>query len=432
MGLAGLASLQRRRAGALPLTVRRGSSPIGGGTPSNRHNPAVRSDLLTPPFRRVFLANFFSDLSFALLVHFPGFLSALGAGEALIGLVVGVSVAVSVAARPGMGQLMDRIGRIPVIRVAGLIRVLAMLGFLAIDHIGPGVFVLRAVYGLSLAVMFTGYFTYAADLIPAHRRTQGMAVFGLSGMIPGMFGAALGDLVVARAGFTGLFLVVAALDLVTLAVAATLRPLPAAPSLKERPRILTLARVEALRPVWLLTLAFGLAFGSLLTFMRTFVDATGVGSVGLFFACYSTVAVLLRLAFSWLPDRAGYPRVLYPALAATVAGVGMLAVTDSAGELATAALLAGTGHAFVFPILSRLIVERSPAENRGAAMGLYTAAFDLAILAGGPLLGLVIELAGYPTMFTLLALLVALGAGGFARLDRRTGRVVPPRQPTTV
>ena len=83
-----------------------------------------------------------------------------------------------------------------------------------------------------------------------------------------------------------------------------------------------------------------------------------------------------------------------------------------------AAALGGAGHAFLFPILAKLTVDRSPGANRGAGMGIFTAMFDLAILVGGPALGLLIEVKGYGWTFATVAGLAALGGLVFFLTDR--------------
>lgn len=379
----------------------------------------MQSPIFTPPFRRAFSANVFSDISFNLFVHFPGFLKGLGAGEALIGTISSVAVLVSVSLRPGVGQVMDRRGRLPVVRVASVARIALVFLFFTIGSIGPWVFIIRALYGLCTAVVFTGLFTYANDLMPPERRTQAIALYGLSGMVPGMFGAALGDLVIGLWGFTGLFATMAIFDLASALVIRTLQPLPRIGSFANRLGFRKLASQPRLRPVWVLTLSFGFVFSSLVTFMRTFVDTNQVGTVGLFFFCYSATAVALRLSFSWAPDRFGFQKVLYPVVVAQVAGLVLLANADTVPLFVVSAMLAGAGHAFLFPVLARLAVERSPEEDRGSASGLYTAMFDLAILVGGPVLGLIIEQRGYRPMYLTVAGVVAFSVGLFSILERR-------------
>ena len=47
-----------------------------------------------PNFSRIFAAAFLQELSFALLIHFPGYLSDLGATEGVIGILYSASAVV--------------------------------------------------------------------------------------------------------------------------------------------------------------------------------------------------------------------------------------------------------------------------------------------------------------------------------------------------
>lgn len=374
--------------------------------------------IFTKRFRRVFLANAFSDLSANLFIHFPGLLRDLGAGEALIGAIASVAVLVSVVFRPGVGQAMDRRGRLPIVRVAAVVRVVATVSFLTIGGIGPWVFVVRAVHGLSTAVVFTGLFTYANDLMPPERRTQAIALFGLSGMIPGMFGPATGDVILHRFGYSGLFVTMALLDVVALMVIRTMKPLVKTGSFAQRLGFRKVVAVPGLRSVWVMTLSFGLVFSGLQTFMRTFVDTNRVGTVGLFFFAYSATAATLRLFMSWAPDRLGYKRVMYPVILCQAVGLFLLSGVSTVPRFVVGAMLTGAGHAFLFPVLARLAVERSPAEDRGSATGIFTAMFDLALLVGAPTLGLLVESRGYAAMYATLGAIVLVAASVFAWMER--------------
>lgn len=382
--------------------------------------------IFTKRFRRVFLANVFGDFSANLFIHFPGLLRQLGAGEALIGTIASVAVLVSVLFRPGVGQAMDHRGRLPIVRVAAAVRVLATLSFLTIGSIGPWVFVVRAIHGVSSAVVFTGLFTYANDLMPPERRTQAIALFGLSGMIPGMFGAAIGDVIIHRFGYSGLFLAMATLDVIGLMVIRTMKPLVKTGSFAQRLGFRKLMAVPGLRSVWVMTLSFGLVFSGLQTFMRTFVDTNRVGTVGLFFFAYSATAAALRIFMSWAPDRLGYKRVMYPVVLCQAAGLFLLSGVSTVPRFVAGAMLTGAGHAFLFPVLARLAMERSPEEDRGSATGLFTGMFDVAMLVGGPILGLLVESRGYATMYAAAGMMVLASLMTFAWMERGRSPVPAP------
>jgi MFS family permease len=79
---------------------------------------------------------------------------------------------------------------------------------------------------------------------------------------------------------------------------------------------------------------------------------------------------------------------------------------------------AGLGHGLTFPILMGLVVTRARDAERGAAMAVFTALFDLGALIGGPLFGWVIDAADFSAMFRLAGCVIAAGIVGFVIWDR--------------
>lgn len=366
----------------------------------------------------VFAANVASELAWALFLHFPGFLQRLGARETTIGAVIGTAAVASVAVRPWVGRQMDRRGRKAVILAGAVLNLIAISLYLTVETIGPWVFCVRLLHGVATAMSFTAFFTYAADVVPAGRRTEGLAIFGISGMAPIGLGGVLGDAILARTDFTGVILAALVLNAVALALSLPLAGGPVGDG-KPTKGFWAALRQRSLSPLWLLTGVFALAMGAVFVFVKTFVLTVGLGSAGSFFAFYASTAIVLRVTAGSLPDRLGPMKVLYPALGVQAAGLLLLAVAAEGWHVGLAGALCGGGHGFVFPILYRLVVDRAPAAERGSAMAAYTALFDVALLAGGPLLGWVIDRFGYPAMFAGCAAVVVIGAGTFAHWDRR-------------
>ncbi len=376
--------------------------------------------LLTRLFVLLMLAAFLTNMAFSLFLHFPGFLTDLGASEFDIGVLYAVAAAVAIALRPWMGRLVDQRERRWVIIAAGLVKVAALLAFLTIDSFGVSLFVVAIVNTSAQILLATAFLTFAADIVPPSRRTQGLALFGIAFMLPFGLGSLLGDGILAIADFDVFFLTAALLEIGSIAIVLTLSE-PHREHDSSRRSFFAALRQDDLRPLWWLTFFVALGLTTLSTFMRTFVDETGIGSVGLFFGVFAFTAVLVRVSASWLPDRAGDKRVLGPAVAAYCAAFGLLASTGSAGEMVLAAILAGAAHGFILPIISSLVVTRSRPSERGSAIAIVTAIFDLAILVGGPTVGTVIEHAGYPTVFATVGVTVAVGTVGFFVWDRANG-----------
>jgi predicted MFS family arabinose efflux permease len=179
-----------------------------------------------------------------------------------------------------------------------------------------------------------------------------------------------------------------------------------------------------LRPLWLLTCTFAVGIMTLFTFMRTFVDAEGIGTVGLYLGTYSAVAIMVRLFGSARIDRIGLVRML--AVAGTFVGVQflVLGLTSSIQGLLVAAVLGGLGHGFLFPLITTSLVGRARTEERGTALAIFSGLIDMVYLVGAPLVGALIVSAGYPTAFTTVAVVILVGLAAFIAWERERRRRV--------
>lgn len=376
--------------------------------------------LLTRPFVLASLANFAHGMAFALFVHFPGFLSDLGATEVIIGLIVGFAAVASIVVRPWVGRIMDQRGRRPLILFGNAVNIGAILMYLTVEQIDAWVYVIRIIHGLSEAILFTVLFTFAADWVPERRRTQGLALFGASGMLPIALAGLLGDAILNRWDFDAFFLVAAGFAVTSLALSLTLYDAPHLAGQPPARRFLESITGTHLVPLWWITFVFSFVLTAYFTFLKTFVDETGIGSVGLFFAFYAGTAIALRLTLGWVPDRVGPKRALTPAMLFLASGLVVLSAATSSTGVAIAGVLCGVGHGYTFPILYGLTVTRARIAERGAAMAVYTGLFDVGTLVGGPLLGVTIRWFSYETMFLTAAGMVVVGLGLFSLWDRQT------------
>jgi len=375
----------------------------------------------TRDFTLAWMASFFEGLSWTLFIHFPGFLTDLGADETQIGLIFGISALAAVAIRPLVGRAMDQWGRMPVIYIGNIANIAGILLMFTVSSFGPWLYAVRILQTMALATLFSAMFTYGADVVPASRRTEGFAMFGVSGLIPIALGGVIGDIVLSVAGFTQLFAVALGCAVASLLFALPLRERkPAEVAGQERRGFMSVVVSKPLGPIWLVTGGFAFVLTAYFVFLRTYVDETGIGSVGLFFGAYALTAVVLRVFLGWLPERVGRRRVLYPAMGALALGFVVLATANASPAFALAGILCGVGHGFGFPILSSYVVERASIGDRGSSMAFFTALFDLGQLVAGPALGAVIVTAGYSAMFSVSAIIIVGVTVAFALWERAT------------
>lgn len=381
---------------------------------------------MSPPlFTRAFvlaaLATLMLNLAGFLFVHLPGFLQQLGAGEAEIGRIVAAQGFGAIIAWPLVGRVIDAHGRRVVILAGVALYIIVIALYMFVDSLGPFIYAVRLLDGVAATMWYSALFTHGADLVPAERRTEGLAIFGASGLVTIGLGAQFGDLILAYAGYRELFLGAlgcAALGLILCLPLRDVRFPHAEPGSPARGLFATAVQPNLL-PVWLAAIAFFVALFALFSFMKTFVLTQEVGSVGNFFAAYAVIAVLLRLFLGWIPDRIGTRRMLGVAMACYALGFIVLSRAQTPAHVLVAGLLCGAGHGYTYPVLFSLVIERARPRERGSAMAFYTAVDWLGLLIAGPLFGYVIEWTGYGSAFTGAVLLLATGIGLFYGLDRR-------------
>ena len=90
-----------------------------------------------PNFPRLFAAALLQELSFALLVHAPGYFSELGATEGLIGLLYAAGGLLSLLFRPLLGRILDLTHRRTVLLVAAVGNIAVLTALAGTSEWGP-------------------------------------------------------------------------------------------------------------------------------------------------------------------------------------------------------------------------------------------------------------------------------------------------------
>jgi MFS family permease len=376
----------------------------------------VRSTLLSRWFAVVFTASLASEVTHSLLVHVPGFMLKVGANEVRIGVYAGLAGVAAILVRPAIGRTMDRRSRRLVIRSGTALLAIACLGYTLVTNAGPLLASVRVVQGIADAMTYTAFFTYVADRIPPERRTHGLALFGISGLAPIGIGSSLGDLLLRIADYRTLFVVAAAFSGVAFLLAMTLES--SGVKVGATPHgFKTVLLNRALRPIWLGAAMLSIGFATVFVFVKTYVDTSGLSSVGPFFVAYAATAVLLRTVFGRVPDRVGPRKVVVPGILGYAACFAALALIGSNVGLVLAGAFGGFGHGVTFPVLLSMSTTRADPDSRGATTSVFTAILDGGLLAFGPLLGVIITGPGYPAMFGVVAAFLCAGAWVFSRMD---------------
>jgi MFS family permease len=281
--------------------------------------------ILTPAFLTAAAANFLFFTGLAGFVLLPLHLRHLGATDAQIGLIMGCHNATAIFLQPLVGAWVDRGGRRTFLVSGAILTATVALAFAALPDALGWFPLLRALQGAAFSVFFIANFTVVVDLVPPAQRGQALGIFGISGLISGAAGPALGELLVQAAGFRGLFMAAAALPLLSAGISARLRLPPPRPVAGEGLAGLLHGLATAPRFPMMLGAAFGLGQGVMFTFFPTYAVDLGVRWVGLFAVAYSGAALILRATASGLVDTVGRRAVIIPAMALQAGASALLA-----------------------------------------------------------------------------------------------------------
>ncbi|MCO4745150.1 MAG: MFS transporter [Proteobacteria bacterium] len=379
--------------------------------------------IVTRSFVMLFVGHLLQALGYSTMLLFPLYLDFLGASRAEIGAVMAAASVGGLAARPVIAWGLDVWGRKPVLVVGTLLLALGMLSVAAIDALGPGVYLMRLLIGVGTGTLFTGYFTLAGDVIPDQRRTEGLALFGISGLAPLVINAVAPGVGIAPPQLRWFFPVV---GLVILSSLIPLAGVVEPPRTVESKAFSVGAVVQALRrprllPVWVATLVFAGMVAVFMAFATVAAQSRGLANPGLVWLTYAAGALSVRLFGARLPEQLGPSRVAAAALLCYSGAFVFAADAHSAGAFAWAGLLAGVGHGYCFPVLSGQVLARSPLALRGTAMAAFTGLWGVTRLVLAPAFGWLSDVSGDTFMLRAAAVYGLVGLVGWVALELRLG-----------
>ena len=327
----------------------------------------------------------------------------LNGSDLEVGIVSGAFAFTGIVCRPIAGNLADTKGRKPTVIVGALLAAIA--GGLYFVPAGiPGLIVARFFLGAGEGTVFTAGSAWNVDMAPVERRGRMIGLYGLAIWTGLTLGPPIGVLLQDAGGFNLVWAFAAGAPLLGAAIASRLPDdYEAAEGSGSGPFISR----EALGPGATFALSvFG--FAAVSAFIVLSLDERGIGHGPEVFSVFAATVVATRLLAGGLPDRVGPARCAVGAALIEAAGLALVGAAEDLAVVIAGAIGMGAAFSLLFPSLSLVAINRVGPERRGKAMGTFTAAFDLGMLVGSPLVGAAAALAGYSAAFYLAAI-AALG-----------------------
>jgi MFS family permease len=335
----------------------------------------------------------------------------LGLGSSIVGLVAGSQFAAAILSRAFAGSQTDTRGpKLAVIAglviacISGLFYLLS-LSFIAKPDTSVAILLLgRALLGIGESFIITGGQSWALSVLTTRNTSKALAWVGSAMFAAFAIGAPIGSFLYARFGFVAIAIATSAMPVAVLLCVLPLRNVT--PIRRGQAGFL---RVMA--AVWFPGIGAALSsigFGAITGFSALLFAARGWAPWPAF-TMFAAVFILTRLFLGHLGDRFAAAKVALACVLVEALGLGLLGLAPSLLLALAGAALTGFGYSLVYPALGVEAVRAAPPENRGLAMGAYTAFLDIALGFGTPALGILADHEGLGSAFGA-SMLAAVGA----------------------
>lgn len=376
------------------------------------------------------LALFFFTANSVLTVIFPLQAADYGFREAEIGIMMGLYMFVCMRLRPWAGQL---IAKYSVLNIMKWLLVGHSLALLLYVWLGvESLYIVRALQGVVTAFFSMAMQLGIASILLDEDRGQGMSMYSMSTVLPGLFGPALALLLWTQYDHIYLLLLIGALAVLPLLFVYR-SPLPTTreDSGKFTFREMISAfkstcRYRKLMVSALVMLIGASVFGAITTFLPLYMVTTGYGNAALYLFLQAIVVVVSRflLRKSIPTDGKWHPPFMTFVLASSVIGTILLAFMPYIGHfIYVAAIFNGLASAMLYPTIITYMSFAIPKETKHMLLGVFLASYDLGFALGGFVMGFVIQMSSFSFMFVTCSI-IALVAIMFIWRNRKDSDVI--------
>jgi MFS family permease len=322
------------------------------------------------------------------------YLRALGTAPGRIGAEVSASSVVAVVCTLGTGPLINRWGARRIILAGMAAYLVAALGLLAFPA-ESGVAAFRAMQGIGAALVIPSSLTVAPRLAPT-RPGVAIGALGSANTLAYAIGPPLGLWLYANLGPRGLFIpaaICAALGFcISLLVLPNVRGETGRAGFGFDRRWSGQLLANALCSFY---------FGGVVAYLPLALAGAHGPNAGIFFTADALGVLLLRAPTGILVDRLGPRGAEAIGVGLTLAGLGLLFLPATVISLVLAGAGTGTGAGLFLTAVLIELTQHSHEANRGTAMALGSASFNLGIFAGGTLAGVIVVAGGFQAVLLL-------------------------------
>lgn len=388
-------------------------------TRKHSESPHEAESIFTKDFILTSLSKMFGSMTFTSMNASLAtvFILDYGASISSAGLLVGVFVLSSLAARPIASCLSELTTNKKLAVMSAFLFFLISLVYILTMDLGK-LLTLRIVHGLAFGMASNTVNVLVTNYVPKTRRGEGMGYFSAFGSLGLIIGPFLSLNLYGLFGRTALysffsllaFMAFITASLVTEKNRCKQQERLSATSIMHAFRISNLIEVTAI-PFSLLMGISSVCYCSFNTYLNLYAATLSLDYVVPI--CFTTLALSLivsRPTFGKLYDKRGRRAVMTPSVALLALGLISLSQATTMIELFISSILVGVGYGGVAPATLTAVLERAGESRIPAANSTYYVFSDAGMGIGSSLIGILIPLAGYSNMFLIEGGATALAA----------------------
>lgn len=357
------------------------------------------------------LANFFFFLALSVYFLFPIHIKDLGGSRTDIGTIMGSFGISSVFMILYVGSILDRMSKKIFLFSGAFLIIIASISYTFLTQLSPLFYILRTIQGAGFSLYFPAVGVLTTSVMSKDKQIQVLGYLGIAGLLSYAVGPFAGEYLISIGGFSLLFYFSAASAFASIILTAFVKEERAGEAHKETDSsgIFKLFFSKPLLNLFSFTILLGASFASIVCFVSVFAKSKGIENISLFFTSYTVSGILLRLILAKFIDRLDASRVIIFLSILFVCSILIFIFVDSKTMLIITGLIFGASHGLIHPPLNHLVLMFVNPLEKGKGMSLYSWSFNLGIVAGMPLFGIIADYGGYGFMYKTAAVLMTLG-----------------------
>jgi MFS family permease len=374
-----------------------------------------KDKLWTKNFLFLFLSNSFVSLIFYLLMTTMAVYAVkqYHTSESSAGLAAGIFVIGALVSRLFAGKYIEVIGRRRLLLGGLFFYLIATLCYFLADHL-IWLLLIRFLHGAAFGCASTAMQTAVMDMIPHHRKGEGIGYFTLSTTVATAIGPFLGLFISQHADYQMIFEFCALFSFLSLII-AFFAGIPQVSVTEEQLQAMKSGfsfwdffEKKAL-PISLYMVLIGITYSSIVSFINSYaIEVNLTESAGFFFIVYAVMLLISRPLAGKLLDLKGENMVLYPAIILHALCFLFLSQARHGSVLLLAGALLALGFGALMSCCQVVAIKESPKHKVGLATSTFYSLVDGGVGVGPYLIGIVIQYMNFRSMYLMLSFLVLL------------------------